>query len=133
MGKTDTIRERRVDVYLDSIDRKERWSRTAEEEGDSLSKFVQKCVEYAIEKGGLDFGELGEERKKIRELELEVRDLRKDVNRGVQPPRLTIDANRGLIDRDPRRLYRRRVGLAISQSMRPRSDGTIPAFDAEPP
>ena len=79
MGKTDTIRERRVDVYLDSIDRKERWSRIAEEEGDSLSKFVQKCVEYAIEKGGPDFGELGEESKKIRELEAELRNLRKDV------------------------------------------------------
>jgi predicted RNase H-like nuclease (RuvC/YqgF family) len=79
MGKTDTIKDRRVDVYVDTIDRKERWSRIADEEGESLSKFVQQCVEYAIEKGGPDFTELGEESKQIQELEEEVADLRRDV------------------------------------------------------
>lgn len=55
MGKTESIREHRVDVYLDTIDQKERWTRTANEEGEPLSKFVQKCVEYTIENGGPDF------------------------------------------------------------------------------
>ncbi|MFB6310848.1 MAG: hypothetical protein ABEH64_06665 [Salinirussus sp.] len=79
MGKTDTIKDRRVDVYVDTIDRKERWSRIADEEDESLSQFVQQCVEYAIEKGGPDFTELGEESKRIQELEEEVSELRRDV------------------------------------------------------
>lgn len=79
MGKTDTIKDRRVDVYVDTIDRKERWARVAEEEGESLSQFVQQCVEYALEQGGPDFTELGEESKRIQELEEEVNDLRQDV------------------------------------------------------
>lgn len=78
MGKTDTIKDRRVDVYVDSLERKERWSQIADEEGDSLSKFVQKCVEYALEQGGPDYAKLGEESKQIQELEQEVSDLRKD-------------------------------------------------------
>ena len=69
MGKTDTIKDRRVDVYVDTINRKERWSRIADEEDESLSQFVQQCVEYAIEKGGPDFTELGEESKQIQALE----------------------------------------------------------------
>lgn len=79
MGKTESIKERRVDVYLDTIDRKERWTRKAEEEGESLSKFVQKCVEYTIERGGPDFAELGERSKKLQELEEEVKSLRSKV------------------------------------------------------
>lgn len=60
MGKTESIKERRVDVYLDTLDRKERWTRIADEERQSLSKFVQKSVEYAIESGGPDYAELGD-------------------------------------------------------------------------
>lgn len=79
MGKTDTIKDRRVDVYVDSLDRKERWTKQADEADESLSQFVQQCVEYAIERGGPDFTELGEESKQIQELEEEVRDLRQDI------------------------------------------------------
>lgn len=79
MGKTDSIKQRRVDVYLDSLDRKERWSQLAEEADESLSKFVQQCVEYAIEQGGPDFAELGERGKKIQELEQQVKELRDEV------------------------------------------------------
>ena len=80
MGKTESIKERRVDVYLDTLGRKERWTELAEEADESLSKFVQKCVEYAIEQGGPDFTELGERSKKIQDLEQEVSELRKEVN-----------------------------------------------------
>jgi len=79
MGKTDTIKDRRVDVYLDTMERKERWSRIADEENESLSKFVQQCVEYALEKGGPDFTELAEESKEIQELKEEVNELQRDV------------------------------------------------------
>ena len=79
MGKTDTIKERRVDVYLDSLERKERWTEQADDAGDSLSKFVQKAVEYAIEQGGPDFSELGERAKHIEELEQRVTKLRKEL------------------------------------------------------
>lgn len=79
MGKTDSIKERRVDVYLDTLERKERWKRIADEEDESLSKFVQKAVEYAIEHGGFDYAELGEQSKKIQSLEQEVSDLRQEV------------------------------------------------------
>lgn len=59
-------------VYVDSLERKERWARVASEEDESLSQFVQKCAEYALEKGGRDFTELGEESKQIQEPEEEV-------------------------------------------------------------
>lgn len=79
MGKTESIRERRVDVYLDTIDQKARWTHKANGEGESLSKFVQKCVEYTIENGGPDFSELGERSKVIQDLEAEVKSLRNEV------------------------------------------------------
>ena len=79
MGKTESIKERRVDVYLDTLDRKERWTDLAREADESLSKFVQRCVEYAIERGGPDFAELGERSKKIQEFKEEVSEFRKEV------------------------------------------------------
>lgn len=79
MGKTDTIKDRRVDVYLDSLERKERWTELAEAADESLSTFVQQCVEYAIEQGGPDFAELGAESKKIQELETTIDELREDI------------------------------------------------------
>lgn len=79
MGKTDTIKERRVDVYLDSLERKERWNEFADEADESLSTFVQQCVEYAIEQGGPDFSELGEQSKQIQELENTIDELREDI------------------------------------------------------
>lgn len=79
MGKTDTIKERRVDVYLDSLERKERWQELAEEADESLSKFVQRAVEYAVEMGGPDFSDVGERSEKIQELQEEVRELRQDI------------------------------------------------------
>jgi len=79
MEKTESIRERLVDVYLDTIEKKERWTRRAVEEGESLSKFVQHCVEYTIENGGPDFSELGERSKLIQDLDEELKSPRKEV------------------------------------------------------
>lgn len=79
MGKTETIKDRRVDVYVDTLERKRRWTSRAEEADESLSKFVQRSVEYAIEHGGPDFSELGERSKQIQDLEAQVRELRKSI------------------------------------------------------
>jgi hypothetical protein len=45
MGKTETSKKRKVDVYLISIGQKERWKRYAKSRGMSLSKMVQETVE----------------------------------------------------------------------------------------
>jgi len=79
MGKTETIKERRVDVYLDSLERKERWNELADEADESLSTFVQQCVKYAIKQGGPDFAEIGEQSKQIQELEKTIDELREDI------------------------------------------------------
>lgn len=79
MGKTDSIKKRRVDVYLDTLNRKERWQEFAEAEGESLSSFVQKAVEFTIQQGGPDFGELGKSSQEIEALEEEIATLRDEI------------------------------------------------------
>ncbi len=49
MGKTETIKKRRVDVYLPSLEAKEKWTALAEEAGMSLSKFIAHVVEDALD------------------------------------------------------------------------------------
>jgi len=48
LGKTETIKERAVWVYLPSIEQKERWQKLAAQSGASLSKWVIETVEEAI-------------------------------------------------------------------------------------
>jgi FtsZ-binding cell division protein ZapB len=48
MGKTETIKERAIYVYLPSIEMKERWEKHAEELGVSVSKFVIEYVENSL-------------------------------------------------------------------------------------
>jgi len=48
VGKTETIKERAIWVYLPSIEQKERWQKFAEQSGVSLSKWVIETVEEAI-------------------------------------------------------------------------------------
>lgn len=79
MGKTDSINDRRVDVYLDSIEQKKRWAELAEERDTSLSKFVQQSVEYAIEQGGPDFIETGQKADELHELEEEMSELQEQI------------------------------------------------------
>ena len=63
MGKTETIRQRRVDVYLPSLEAKERWNSIAKKAGTSLSKYISFIVENALENelAGPDPHELQEE------------------------------------------------------------------------
>ncbi|OKY78779.1 MAG: putative nuclease of RNase H fold RuvC/YqgF family [Candidatus Methanohalarchaeum thermophilum] len=79
MGKTDSIKQRRVDVYLDSLERKKKWKKIAENQDDSLSKFIQKAVQYAIDHGGPNFKELGNKAKQIQELQNQINELKEEV------------------------------------------------------
>ena len=49
MGKTATIKQRRVDVYLPSLEAKQHWSEVARASGMSLSKYISNLVELAME------------------------------------------------------------------------------------
>ena len=48
MGKTETIKERAIYVYLPSIEMKNRWEKQAKELGVSISKFVIEYVENSL-------------------------------------------------------------------------------------
>jgi len=54
MGKTETIRKRRVDVYLRSEQQKERWIKYAEKQKTSLSKVIINTMESLLSGGLLD-------------------------------------------------------------------------------
>jgi len=79
MGKTDSINNRRVDVYLDSVEQKEQWSELADEANMSLSKFVQACVEYVSSQGGPDFLAVGNSAGELQDLEQELREKKRTI------------------------------------------------------
>jgi len=79
MDKTDTINDRRVDVYLDTVDDKVRWAESAEEADMSLSKFVQACVEFAMAQGGPDFIETGGAAEDLQELQQQLREKQSTI------------------------------------------------------
>jgi predicted DNA-binding protein len=83
MGKTETIKERAIYVYLPSHEMVQRWKRLAKKQGTSISKFVIEHVESSIkeEEGrGSDFKARSELLKQIQELEEENSKLKKDVD-----------------------------------------------------
>jgi len=80
LGKTETIKERAIWVYLHSIEQKERWQKLADQSGVSLSKWVMETVEEAIrpveERGWKPRKDMEEE---IEGLKKEVADLRSEL------------------------------------------------------
>jgi hypothetical protein len=48
VGKTETIKERSIDVYLPSLEQKEKWKKHSEKLGVSISKFVIEYVENSL-------------------------------------------------------------------------------------
>ena len=48
MGKTETIKQRAIYVYLPSVEQKARWDGYAEKQGASISKFVIEHVENSL-------------------------------------------------------------------------------------
>ena len=80
MGKTETIKERAVYVYLPSIEMKEQWTNYSKEMGTSLSKFVMECVrEYIDEREDSAFVKRGELVRETGKLRDRVRTLSEDL------------------------------------------------------
>jgi len=79
-GKTETIKDRAIYVYLPSLEMVEDWKRRAEKAGVSISKFVIERVEDSIrreegEEGYLSRAELV---KRLRSAEEELKKLREE-------------------------------------------------------
>ncbi len=81
-SKTETIKERRVDVYLPSLDMKDEWKERAEKRDQSVSKFVIEMVEDGIareeEENYEDRATLIERKKELQE---QFKELQKENNR----------------------------------------------------
>jgi len=80
-GKTETIKERTVYVYLPSVEMVEDWKRRAERAGVSLSKFViERVLDSIRRENGEEEGYLSrlELIKRLRKTEDEVEKLRKE-------------------------------------------------------
>ena len=69
INKKGTINDRKVDLYLNTVDDKVQGAESAEEADTSLSKLVQACVEFVIAQGGPDFLETGGAGEDLQELQ----------------------------------------------------------------
>jgi len=96
MGKTETIKQRAIYVYLPSHEMVERWKSQAKTSGTSISKFVAEHVENSLRQEEDDNYQtrssliedirtlnetLGEKEKRIHHLELLVEKLEEDLRR----------------------------------------------------
>ena len=79
-GKTETIKQRAIYVYLPSLEMVEDWKRRAEKAGVSLSRFVYERVEDAIRREEGEEGYLSrlELIKRLRKAEDELKQLRNE-------------------------------------------------------
>ncbi|MEM1556371.1 MAG: hypothetical protein QXY57_03165, partial [Candidatus Bathyarchaeia archaeon] len=79
-GKTETIKERTVYIYLPSLEMVEDWKRRAERAGVSLSKFVIERVLDSIRREDGEEGYLSRADliKRLRDAEEEVKRLREE-------------------------------------------------------
>jgi len=79
-GKTQTIKDRAIYVYLPSMEMVEDWKRRAEKAGVSLSKFVIERVEESIrrEEGEEGYLSRAELIKRLRDAEEELKKLRNE-------------------------------------------------------
>ena len=79
-GKTETIKQRAIYVYLPSLEMVEDWKRRAERAGVSLSKFVIERVEDSIRKEEGEEGYLSrlELIKRLKKAEEELKQLRSE-------------------------------------------------------
>jgi predicted transcriptional regulator len=81
-GKTKTIKERAIYVYLPSVEMAEEWKRRAEKAGVSISRFVIERVEDSIrrEEGEEGYLSRAELIKRLKEAEEEIKRLRSENN-----------------------------------------------------
>ena len=76
MGKTESIKERAIYVYLPSVEHKERWEKHSERLGVSISKFVIEYVENSLrQEEEPDYKSRSELWKENNELKQQVEDL----------------------------------------------------------
>ena len=79
MGRTETIKQRAVYVYLPSIKQKESWEEYAKRQGASISRFVIEHVENSLrQEKEPSYKSRGQLWKEIKELQQQVKDLRKE-------------------------------------------------------
>ncbi|HWG90720.1 MAG TPA: hypothetical protein VNZ52_07725 [Candidatus Thermoplasmatota archaeon] len=75
LDKTKTIKQRRIDVYLPTLDAKERWNREAEKRRVSVSEMVFELVETGLAAAGDD------SRARVTQLEGQVADLTNEIGK----------------------------------------------------
>lgn len=79
LGKTETIKERSIYVYLPSVEQKLRWDGLARAQGVSISKFVLQHVENSLrEIEDPEYKSLGELWKETKQLREELQKERKE-------------------------------------------------------
>lgn len=79
MGKTETIKERLVYVYLPSKKLVERWKEAADRQGTSVSKFVIEHVENSLrQEEGTGYKSRGELWKEIQRLQEELKETARE-------------------------------------------------------
>lgn len=79
MGKTETIKERAIYVYLPSIEHADRWKELAKKHGSSISKFVIEHVENSLrQEENESYESRAQLRKRIGEFQEELSDVRED-------------------------------------------------------
>ena len=93
MGKTETIKQRTIYVYLPSHDMVQRWKTLSKNSGTSISKFVAEHVENSLREEDAEYKSrntlieenhklsetLNEKERRIRHLELLVEKLEQDL------------------------------------------------------
>ncbi len=73
MGKTDTIKERAVWVYAQTLEQRDLWEKIAKENNMSLSKWIVRIIEDSII-------ELEDEVKSRKDIEKENKNLKKEIS-----------------------------------------------------
>lgn len=142
MGKTETIKERSIYVYLPSHDMVRRWKRLADKQGTSISKFVIEHVESSLHKEeGLKSGfkaraellkrveELGEEnaelKKEVRMLRLAMDKLEEEL-RGYRAKPFAAKEYRGM------RGFERKLGELLMSRKRIRGEEIFDLLGIDP-
>ena len=78
-GKTETIKERAIYVYLPSVEMVEEWKKSARRQGTSISKFVIEHVEDSLrEKEDPGYKSRGELWKTVKELKEQLKEVERE-------------------------------------------------------
>jgi len=78
LGKTETIKDRAIYVYLPSIEMVRKWKERAKRQGASISKFVLEHVEDSLRQEEPGYKSRGELWKDLNRLRGEVKEVRRE-------------------------------------------------------